>query len=445
MCSNERVGPGGPDTPRPVQDLACAQPSAELVMELVQIDPADLSPDDRVWLAQAWERVQHWTAAQSARVVATVESTMPATPGFVDDDPDRSAAAELSLALKLTENGARARLHTARALQTSLAAAGQVLAAGDISYRHVMALAELLAGRTDDICRAVQDRVLSRAARQTTSQLRTSIHRALARLDPRTAEQAHQHDRAQRRVELYPEPNGMATLRAFLPAEDAQLIWLALDTLARTTPTPDQPDGPGGASEVAVPIGVRRADALTALATTYLAHPDTPRAHGRPVTVQLVIDLPTLLALTDNPAELIGYGPIPAPAARALALDGTWQRLLTEPQTGRLLDLGTTRYRPSQALRDYVLTRDRTCTFPTCQTRSARSDLDHLHPYQHHDPGGGGPTNPDNLHPPCRRHHILKTHHDWTTHLDPHGAVVWTDPGGRQYANPPTDHRPNHG
>ena len=78
-----------------VQQLAGAQPSAEVVTALTGIDPAALCPDDRVWLVQGWERVQHWTAAQSARVVATVQSTMPTTAGFVDDDPDRSAAAEL--------------------------------------------------------------------------------------------------------------------------------------------------------------------------------------------------------------------------------------------------------------------------------------------------------------------------------------------------------------
>jgi hypothetical protein len=435
MCSNTGVGPTGPDTPRPPRDLAAAQPSAQVITELVRIDHAGLSPDDRVWLAQAWERAQSWTAAQSAAVVATVESTLPVTPGYVDDDPDRSAAAELSLALQLTENGARLRLDTARALQSTLAPAGHALARGDISYRHVMALAELVAGRTDDIARAVQDRVLARAATQTTSQLRTSIRRALARLDPRTEAHAHQVDREQRRVELFPEPHGMATVRAYLPAEDAQCIWLALDTLARATPAPDQP----------APIGARRADALTALAATYLKHPDTPKAHGRPVTVQLVIDLPTLLALTDTPGELIGYGAIPAPAARALALDGTWQRVIVEPHTGRLLDLGTTRYRPNQALRDYILTRDRTCTFPPCQTRAARCDIDHLQPYQPHDPGGGGPTDEANLRPPCRRHHILKTHYDWTTHTDPDGTVIWTDPAGRQHRNPPTDHRPGYG
>ncbi|HEY5183884.1 MAG TPA: DUF222 domain-containing protein, partial [Actinomycetes bacterium] len=237
MRSNEHPeGRADPDGCGPAERLARAVPSAAVVTELVRIDPADLSPDDRVWLAQAWERVQNWAAAQSAQVVAAVVSTFPTTPGYVDDDPDRSAAGELSLALRLTQNGARARLEVARALQSTLAPAGHALARGDISYRHVMALAELLAGRTEQTARAVQDRVLPRAATQTTSQLRTSIRRALAALDPRTAEQTHQDQRAQRRVEVFPEPHGMATLRAYLPAEDAQLVWLALDTAARTTP-----------------------------------------------------------------------------------------------------------------------------------------------------------------------------------------------------------------
>ena len=52
------------------------------------------------------------------------------------------------------------------------------------------------------------------------------------------------------------------------------------------------------------------------------------------VAVQVVIDLPALLGLAEHPAELVGYGPLPAPVARALARDATWTRLVTEPVTG---------------------------------------------------------------------------------------------------------------
>ena len=36
----------------------------------------------------------------------------------------------------------------------------------------------------------------------------------------------------------------------------------------------------------------------------------------------MTVDVPTLLGLQDNPAELAGYGPIPAELAHILAADG---------------------------------------------------------------------------------------------------------------------------
>jgi len=69
------------------------------------------------------------------------------------------------------------------------------------------------------------------------------------------------------------------------------------------------------------------------------------------VEAQVIIDLPTLLGLADNPGELAGVGPIPAEVARALAADdgATRRRLVVEPVTGALLDYGASVYRSPTA------------------------------------------------------------------------------------------------
>ena len=190
---------------------------------------------------------------------------------------------------------------------------------------------------------------------------------------------------------MYPSGVGMATILAELPAPDAQTIWLALDTLARsgdgtTTAAVGVPDRLG--------IDARRADALTRLCAGALADPGLPRRHGRPANIHVVVDLPTLLGLADHPGELLGYGPIPASVARSLAADGCWQRLVVEPVTGHLLDAGTTRYRPNQELTDYVLTRSPVCDFPTCHTPAPACDIDHINPYNPDHPDSGGPPAP---------------------------------------------------
>ena len=151
----------------------------------------------------------------------------------------------------------------------------------------------------------------------------------------------------------------------------------------------------------------------------------------KPISINVTIDLPTLLGIDENPAQLTGYGPIPASLARELAADGNWQRFITDPRSGELLDLGRKSYRPSQYLVDFLLARDRTCRFPGCRYPAHRSDIDHVTPWD-----DGGKTTPENLGALCRRHHRLKTHGGWKVTSASDGSCEWISPTGKHYLVP---------
>jgi Domain of unknown function (DUF222) len=276
----------------------------------------------------------------------------------------------------------------------------------------------------------------SRAPSQSVAQFGRSVRRAIIAAAPLAAELQHQAANNDRGVQLRAEPDGMASLIALLPAAEARAAYSVIDAAAHAAK--------GATDTTGRRLGVdqRRADALTAmllgpdLAPAAGADADVAAAAGQapriPVELQVVIDLPTLLGLADNPAELAGYGPIPAGAARMLSTDAAWRRLVVDPVTGYLLDYGRTRYRPPQALADYTQTRDRTCRFPGCGQPAMRCDIDHDKPWS-----TGGPTSARNTCRLCRRRHGGKTHADWTLHLHDDGSSTWTSPTGHTYHQPP--------
>jgi hypothetical protein len=92
-------------------------------------------------------------------------------------------------------------------------------------------------------------------------------------------------------------------------------------------------------------------------------------------------------------------------------------------------------YRPPPRIREYVIARDLTCTFPTCGQPAWRADLDHTTPYD-----DGGRTCRCNLGGRCRKHHILKQHPRWTLTQNPDGTFTWTTPAGRSYTTSPAIH-----
>jgi hypothetical protein len=168
---------------------------------------------------------------------------------------------------------------------------------------------------------------------------------------------------------------------------------------------------------------------------------------GKGILVHVTVSADTLLGLDEKPGELSGHGPLPASVTRRLAAtdDATWKRILTDPVTGTVRDLGTTRYQPPRALRDLIKARDQVCRHPTCSRPADHCDIDHLQPFP------TGPTAEDNLADLCRHHHLIKTHcPGWEIRLAPDGTVWTTTPTGHHYpdrplpADPPDHHRPDH-
>jgi hypothetical protein len=240
----------------------------------------------------------------------------------------------------------------------------------------------------------------------------------------------------------------MSTVVAILPAEDAQTVMKAIEAFIIRSDRMDA-QGSHGASDRMDAQGshgasdrinlkdsrsadMKRADALTKIAGFALASKSEDVAlHRRPITINVTIDLPTLLGLSENPGQLAGYGAIPASVARALASDGKWRRFITDPQTGVLLDYGRQMYEPPQGLIDFLIARDRTCRFPGCRRSAALSDLDHAQSWE-----DGGTTSLDNLGALCRRHHQLKTHGGWQIESRSDGSCTWTSPLGKIYQTP---------
>jgi hypothetical protein len=400
----------------PLEQLLEFEPGPPIISFLNAVDPRELDESSRVVVMELWERQLAWMSERAAAATATV-----CGPSSSAGDDDWNAEL-VAGALGLAPGGARTRVEVARRLTEDLPGCRAAMAAGAMSYRHACVLVEAIAGLDAAAVAAVDAKVAARVAGQDWTGFRRTLRAAVLAADPDLAQAAH-HDAARGRdVAAGWLDDGMAEIRASLPAADAQTVWLGLDAAARTLQTAARAAGDADAG-----IGAYRADALVGWARTALAAADAPTRHGRQAQIQVVIDLPSLLGLAERPAELAGYGPIPASVARELAVDADWRRLVVDPVTGCLLDYGHLTYRPPQKLADFIVARDRRCRFMGCTRKATHCDIDHTVP------AAAGATSAANCCCLCRRHHQLKTHGGWTLQLLPDGSCLWTAPNGRRF------------
>jgi hypothetical protein len=313
-------------------------------------------------------------------------------------------------------------------LVTELPRTLAAVADGSLSAGHANVLAEAvwrLPADRPELPAALEQRVLPSvlaAGTVTVRQLHGRVRRAVLALDPATAEQRHQRALAERRIEYRPEEDGMASLYALLPAPEARLIYTRLTTATKLFPAEDPRT-----------LDQKRADLFIDGLLSGLPHDALPTVQGRRPAIQVTVAADTLLGLDDQPGHLTGYGPITAQTARRLAADesGTWRRLLTDPDTGALLDISQHRYRPPQRLHDYLSARDDVCAFPTCQQPGYRCEADHTVPFDQ-----GGRTRRDNLALTCRRHNQAKAAGTgWSYRHNPDGSFTWTTATGHRYSS----------
>ena len=455
----------------------------EMVNELWKISPDSLDYAGRVDYLAAIEKQSGWFNVWLQNAIVAVAGFEPSRADSMYSGVDDSEREEIATALRMSGSTAQGRIDVARTLTQYLPGATAALAIGDISPAHANVIARESAqlirqGVAPEVLKLIEDEAIAHAEFHTPAQVANKVRSCIAMFAPEQFEAAAIEDKSTRKVSCYPGANGMSTIVAFLPAADAQTIMLAIDRLAYKTngvakeklrafqeksgyrmranpnsPFPSHPNFDSAANQfdsntsanantsavptfnltdfsadLMDPMDAHRADAMTAIAALFLeTNEDQVMNHGRPITVNLTIDLPTLLGLSENPGQLSGYGAIPAAVARELAADGKWRKFITDPTTGNLLDFGRESYLPPQALRDFLLARDKTCRFPGCRRSGAKGEIDHAIPWEE-----GGETSPTNLGLLCKRHHQLKTHGGWKLESFEDGSCEWTSPLGKK-------------
>jgi hypothetical protein len=452
-----------------------------------------LTPDDKALELERIAQVEGQLAAYKAELVAafardrTDAGDRPAgapgaaAPEWTPDGENRLPGVseffpdEIAMILNCSRAEATTLTEVAVTLVERLPSTWAALADGTLDWPRARALARELgwpARETDpELVTEVESAVLPKAGELSITKLRALTRRELLRRDATAAEMRRKEAERAGNVTVHGAADGMAELRAFMPAPLAAAVEATVDTYARMAK--DAGDRR--------PIGPLRAGVLADLVLR-------PWDNSRPpvtAAITVVAPLPTLARPSSDPAaaspasvdalplapgEVNGH-PITAGQLRMLLTEldalcpgglraplhgtldialiddttGALRATVTRPGLERLVRRGCSdhpaggcgcavlnrpspvdRYRPTPGQYCFVRTRDRTCRHPGCRSRAAWADLDHVVPH-----GDGGPTDCGNLCCLCRRHHRLKTHgRGWRFVMCPDGVLSVTTPSG---------------
>jgi hypothetical protein len=362
------------------------------------------------------------------------------------------AREEVAAALQRSPTTVHDQIVAARLLFGPLRRTLDALAAGRISEGHARIIAqraEVLhrSLKADDAvfaaaCAALEDLVLVRAESGTRAQLQRWAKAAVAAIDATGERERRRAARETEDVRVEPDDYGISVVTARLQTADAERIRAAVNLHAASDSLATPCDATLGQRRVAALLDLvcganttvrgmqaagggpatdsRGAEAMGcgAEAVGCGAQATAPRSVvGAEISIVVTLD------------EFVQGAGVVGALLEDPQVPLTLRRLITDPQTGRALDLGRRRYEISDPLRRWIVARDRTCRFPGCSRRASACQIDHVVAWT--DDGG---TDAANLHALCIRHHQLKTIGGWqVSREDATGLTVWTSPTGRTY------------
>ncbi|MDQ0679274.1 hypothetical protein QFZ30_002656 [Arthrobacter pascens] len=423
--------------------------------------------DDWLEILAEAARLQAKTAALVVRAAAGFAGTTRAM-AAPEALPQERTAQEMAIVaevvacvMTVSERTAGALLSESHELTASLPLTLAALQAGTISWQHAQAMVDETTTLDPAGAAALEAHFLDPdapnparggpAGELVPSRFRHKARTWRERHHQDSIEKRHTKGAQDRRLEYAPDRDGMAWLSAYLPADTAAGIWNRATAAARALqgPTEDRTLTQLRADTAATWLLRAGGESVSGLRT---AHPTAENSTiggvgpgGVPSpAAQVLITVPvfSLLGLTDEPAILDGYGPIPPSMARRLVADGadSFHRVLTDPRDGAPLEIGRTSYRIPKAMRQWLRLRDGKCPFPGCSNHSLDNEADHLLAWN-----VGGTTGITNLGQPCRKHHRLKHTTSWTpTGARPNEPPGWISPTGRRYHSEHQDWEPPH-
>ncbi|MGI8458420.1 MAG: DUF222 domain-containing protein, partial [Propionibacteriaceae bacterium] len=422
----------------------------------------------------AAQRLEGWAASVRLSAAAGFADLRPADPRYEHGNGPGGcspfAPDELGCALSCTGRQAAIQIGRGQLLRDLLPNTRGLLAAGQITEYKAILVCERDRLLDERGMAELDERMASRLAGKTSEQIRRAAARAVHAIDPTAAARRRSTAQRGRAVWFLPDPEtGMTMLNALLGAAEARRFELRLRAMADAATTPGDTRSHGARmADALVDLAflnphTRQSDPTTTDGTDRqpadyppsgggqphgdeqgCRHDDGRRSsdHGdesgtgcqhvvdTPIIINITVGADTLLHHSDQPGHLDGFGPIDASLARRLAHDrhAVWRRILTDPESGAVLDVGQTTYRPPAALHRHVRARDRTCRFPGCLGDAHRCQQDHTVPY-----AAGGPTADHNLGELCVHHHQLKHHAGWHLSQPEPGTFTWTTPTGARY------------
>ncbi|GAA4379805.1 HNH endonuclease signature motif containing protein [Paeniglutamicibacter cryotolerans] len=411
---------------RAVADLAAAEAPAEPACSLAQLAAIGrirsmLDGLEATLLADAHEMVQRGLSTPLAQQNPTLFAGDGRTQehGYPLSRLDRglnrsSLVAEAALSLRTSERGAFSALAVAEGLRYVHDDALLALYRGDMTGRTAATLVKQTGGLPRETARRIGQSALGLAGTLSDASMARHIKRQRERLHPEPITDRRSRAELGRSLTWWPEEDGMAILQAYLPAEEVLAIFNTVGVHANSLRDPEERRH----------LGQLRADVFRDAVLE--GWPGAP-VGGRGLFVGLSIPALELLCNPERGiAQLQGYGPIPIGAALRLAARApSLKRILTDPWTGAMLDLGRKSYRPNRALRDYLRLRDEHCRMPGCRRIPELTEFDHIEPW-----GTGGRTSAGNAQLLCRRHQVYKHVLGWEVVHRGNGVLQWRSPHG---------------
>ena len=458
---------------QPTGEVATTAVLRSLRDALALLDPEPAGGDaERVEQLRLLEEVKAAAAAAQMRVAVAFDASQRQAQrdaGVRERHVGTGIAHQVGLALRRSPAKARRFLGLANVVAAEMPATLAELEAGRTTEARALSVARETVFLDREDRQLVDATIAPRLEGLGDLAVETETRALAQRLDPAGAAERAGNAASERRVTARPAPDTMPRLSALLPVATGVAAYAALAAAADAARAAGDERGRGQVmADTLVERITGQADAEDVSAEIQLVMtPETLFNTDQPATgrqdaggpdaddgADLEADRAVGFAASDRtdcapapaararraadePAHLVGYGPIPADLARRLVAGTAGsvfvRRLWSTPDRSRFLGIETHRARFDGALRALVVARDQRCRTPWCDAPVRHVD----HPVPRRE---GGETTAETGQGLCEACNYAKEALGWRARPGPGGAgaaVLTTTPTGHTYTSVP--------